>query len=77
MKFKSKFPFPQMLDGRRVTTEIQGGKFRAIVWCKESDIPDCPGAHLIYTILSCEDLWQLREIVQYYEPKHNPKSLCY
>lgn len=22
MKFNSKFPFPQMLDGRRVTTEI-------------------------------------------------------
>lgn len=38
MKFKSKFPFPQMLDGRRVTTEIQGGKFRAIVWCKISDL---------------------------------------
>ena len=56
MKFNSKFPFPQTLEGRRVTTEIQGGNFRAVVWCKESDILDCPGAHLIYTILSCDDL---------------------
>ena len=74
MKFKSKFPFPQMLDGRRVTTEIDRGKFRAIVWCKESD---GIGTDMVYSVYECSDLWQLREIAQYYEPKHNPKSLCY
>lgn len=30
MKFKSKFPFPQMLDGRRVTTEIDRGSFELL-----------------------------------------------
>lgn len=83
MKFKSKFPFPQMLDGRRVTTEtrIQGETviYRAVVWCKISDLleGESPESKLIYTIYECDDLWTLREIFQYHEPKHNPKSLCY
>lgn len=42
IKFNSKFPFPQTLDGRRVTTEtrIQGETviYRAVVWCKISDL---------------------------------------
>lgn len=80
-KFR-KFPFPQILDGRRVTTEVRCGIlgqaiYRAIVWCKPDDIDGDTQSELIYTIYECEDLWQLREIVQYYEPKHNPKSLCY
>ena len=34
MKFKSKFPFPQMLDGRRVTTEIQVESFEPLSGAK-------------------------------------------
>lgn len=78
-----KFPFPKFVDGRRVTTEtrIQGETviYRAVVWCKISDLleGESPESKLIYTIYECDDLWRLREIFQYYEPKHNPKSLCY
>lgn len=76
----SKFPFPKTVDGRHVTTEIRfnfAGKktYRAIVWDKE--VTGIFNSPTIYTIWESDDLWTLREIFQYQEPKHNPKSLCY
>lgn len=77
-----KFPFPKFVDGRPVTTELRfnalGNKiYLAIAWSKEGDRNWFPDCKQIYTIWESDDLWTLREIFQYQEPKHNPKSLCY
>ena len=78
----SKFPFPTQLDGRPMSTELrfnfEGKKtYRAIVWDKEGDLNFKIGSPMVYTIFETDDLWDLREIAMSYDPKYNPKSLCY
>lgn len=80
----SKFSLQAEIDGRKVTTELRfkfdGTKvYRAIVWEKDSDrlTGEMPGSQFIYTIFETDNLWDLREIAQLYDPKYNPKSLCY
>lgn len=82
------FPFPQLIDGRRVTTELYVNVFgvqvyRMVVWMTQDEINtfcgrhDYPVGNFIYEIVESTDIWDIREMAQWSEKKHRAHSLCY
>lgn len=81
------FPFPNFIDGRRVTTELYVNVYgvniyRMVVWMTQEEVNDWgkrdyPGGQFIHEIVETDDIWALREMAQWTEKKHRARSLCY
>lgn len=81
------FPFPQFIEGRRVTTELYVNVYginiyRMVVWMTQDEVDSwCdrpyPGGAFIHEIVETDNIWDLREMAQWSEKKHRAHSLCY